>query len=85
VTLTLAHQASLPGFTANSSLADRVGLYRSEHPPHLIQVDVQAQLLGYGNAWGHGECRPDCLCFWGINCPCCFSIPVPRPYPGTEF
>jgi hypothetical protein len=61
----------LPGFTAGSSLQQRVGVYASRGRPSAGRAAVRAQLL-----WGRGPggCIPGCICVTFENCPCCTSI-----------
>jgi hypothetical protein len=67
----LERHSVLPGFTASSSLHQRVGQYTSHVGPAAGQAAVQAQLL-----WprGPGGCIPGCICVTFDNCPCCKSI-----------
>lgn len=74
------YQAFLPGFTASSSLADRLGHYRSRTGTAAIPAMVRTQM------WGHadeptrsGGCIPNCVCVGPDTCPCCGSLALAWP------
>jgi hypothetical protein len=71
---------SMPGFTAEQAIYVSKARYRFDgFRPLAVKADIRPQIgPWWPDSW---DCNPNCLCVWAINCPCCYSLGLPWPWP----